>query len=338
VAIQFLRVTPLILLVIGIGLALLDLFMLYIAAKQDGVLHIPEGIGLLQDYGLFSTVFGNAILIYLARRYYEAVCSIRTSKAVNETADVEGPLLVLGSMVRMEGKYRFPMYLFIVIGAIFWAANVGVHLFGDPVAQWGHKVFDSKDHRLSFYASRLHNAYTWLLVLPLVGHVVIFASIQLRRVVNYAAQTGALRYDLLNPDQRGGFLFIERSHFVFNTLLAIVYVQITIHIGTFERMNAEHIVAYVLATLVLLFGNRIFLGDIYSMIDTLRLDALNTTKEKVYRNDTLSFEILKYCNERRVSRFSVVNLITKALAIAISAAVKFAPLLSKTFTSAGGNG
>lgn len=329
---QFLRATPLTLLWVGTGLALLDFSALFVAAQHDGVLYIPNGVGLLQDYGLFSTVAGDAILLYLARQYYEAIFSIRGSKAVLATTHIEGPLSVLTSMVRMEGKYRFLMYLFVVIGALFWMANTGFHVFGDAEARWGHKVFDSTDHVLSFLASRLHNAYTWLVVLPLFGYVVIFASIQLRRVIHYAAQKGALRYDLLNPDRKGGFVSIERSHVVFNVLIAVIYVQITMHIGTFERMNAEHVMAYGFATLLLIFGNRIFLGDIYSTIDALRTEALNATKDKVYKNDALSFEILKYCYERRINRYSVVNVVTKLAAIAVSVAVKLLPLLSKSLT------
>jgi hypothetical protein len=320
------------LLAVGCGLALLDFSVLYASAERDDVLTIPNGIGLLQDYGLLATVAGNAILFYLARYYYEAVCSIRSSKAVAVTGHIEDSLSELTSMLKMDGKFRFLIYLFFTIGLAYWISNIAFHVFASAETRWGHKVFDSTDHPASFVASRLHNAYTWLFALPFVGYAVIFASIQLRRVVNSAARKGALRYDLLNPDRRGGFLFIEKSHLLFNLLIAIMYVLITMHIGTFDRMNTEHIIAYVFATTALILGNRIFLGDIYSMIDELRIDALNTTKESVYNKDALSFEILKYCYERRFNRFSLVNALTKVAAIALSGAVKLLPLISKALT------
>jgi hypothetical protein len=180
--------------------------------------------------------------------------------------------------------------------------------------------------------SRVHNAYTWLLLLPLVGHVVVVSSFQLRSIIYTAAQKGGLGYDLLNPDHQGGFLFIEQSRTIFNCLIAIVYVQITMHIGTFERMNLEHIIAYGVSTLFLLGGNRIVFGTSSRLIDGARLEALNATKKEAYKKDALSFEILKYCYERRINRFSVTNIITKSAAILLSAAVKLLPLFAKAFT------
>jgi len=207
--------------------------------------------------------------------------------------------------------------------------NGGV--FGDQVR--GHKVFDSPDHRLTFIASRLHNFYSWLVILPLTGYLMIYSSIQLRRTLATAVQYRLLRYDLLNPDQRGGFLFVERAHVAFNLVAAIVYVQITAHIGTFDRMNSEHVISYVFATLMLIGINRIFLGEIYSTIRELRLEALNSLKDKVlYASDPFSLEILKYCYERKVNAFAVLNFAIKATALLVSVATKISPLLSKTFS------
>jgi hypothetical protein len=145
--------------------------------------------------------------------------------------------------------------------------------------------------------------------------------------VKFAIEKEALQYDLLNPDHRGGFLFIEKAHVLFNVLIAVAYVQITLHIGTFERMNVEHYLTYGLATLLLIGGNRIFLGDVYSKIDRVRTEALNKTKENVYKNDALSFEILKYCYEHRSNHFSLLNFVTKATAIAVSIGPKLLPFL-----------
>jgi hypothetical protein len=232
-------------------------------------------------------------------------------------------------MMNMEREYRVLIYLLIVIGSAYWISNVGFHVIGNPEIHWGHKVFDSPDHRLTFYASRVHNVYTWLIVLPLLGHVMIYTSIQLKKLIAIAAQQHALRYDLLNPDQKGGFLFVEKAHVAFNFVIALVYLQITVHIETFERMNAEHLIAYIFVTLLLIGINRIFLGDVYSTIKELKLDALNSVKDNVYENDKLSFEILRYCYERRINEFSIVNFAIQAGAILISGAIKLWPLISK---------
>lgn len=328
---QFLACSPLTLLGSGILLSLVDFGALYGAASRDGVLRIEHGVGLLQNFGLISSIFGNAVFLYLAKVYYEAIHSIRKSRAVTDNAPLEPSLASLDAMISMEREYRFLAYLFLVIGSAFWVSNVSFHVIGNPELRWGHKVFDSPDHRLTFYASRLHNAYSWLIVLPLLGQVMIWASIQLRRIVGTAAQGRLLRYDLLNPDQKGGFLFVERAHVAFNAVVALIYVQITMHIETFSQMHAEHVIAYVFITVAFIGINKIFLGDIYATIKDLKLDALNKVKDRVYDNDKLSFEILKYCYERRINEFSLVNFFIKASAIVLSGAIKVWPSISKSF-------
>src|SRR5882724_11426886 len=102
---QFVRRSPSAVLLIGVALSLVDLIAIYTAAVRDGVLHISQGIGLLNHYGVFATVVGNAISLYAAKKYFDGVCSIRTSRAVANTEVVEGSLRNLKAMIEMEGKY-----------------------------------------------------------------------------------------------------------------------------------------------------------------------------------------------------------------------------------------
>src|SRR5260370_9250243 len=190
---QFLLRTPMTLLVAGIVLSLFAFAALYGAAAKEGVLRIRQGVGLLQNYGLLSTVLGNSVLIYLAKKYYEAVCSIRKSKALTDGAPIETTFSALTSMMKMEREYQSLVYLLAVIGAVYWISNVGFHVIGNPEIRWGHKVFDSPDHRLTFCASRLHNFYTWLIVFPLSGHVMIYTTILLRLIIEVATRERAMR-------------------------------------------------------------------------------------------------------------------------------------------------
>lgn len=92
-------------------------------------------------------------------------------------------------------------------------------------------------------------------------------------------------------------------------------------------MNAEHVLAYTVATMFLLFGNTIFLGGVHRRIRVLRNEALNEQKERVYKSDALSLEILKFFYEHRRSRFPLLNLATKAVAVVVPAIIKAAPSL-----------
>src|SRR5216684_1259589 len=89
---QFVRRSPTQLLVFGLVVSFLDFSVLYFAAAREGVLRINGGIGLLNNYGLFSTILGNAIFFYVARKYYDSVCSMRASNAIVKTAPIEEAL------------------------------------------------------------------------------------------------------------------------------------------------------------------------------------------------------------------------------------------------------
>ena len=331
---QFLSRSPTALLGFGIAISAVDALVLYGAANREGVLRIDQGVGLLNNYGLFSTVVGNAIAFYAARKYYDSVCSIQTSKAIAKNKSLESSLSKLTDIVRLGGNYRFLFYGLVTLGALCWLSNVGTHVFGNPELRWGHKVFDSTDHPLSFLASRLHNFYTWLIVMPFVGHVIFFASLQLKTAMKVATSNGTASYDLLNPDQRGGFGFVDRTNIVFNVIVALVYIQITLHIETFSKLNTEHVIGYIVLTLFLIGINRMFLGGIYASIRALRLDALDEMKEKAYKDDKQSFEILKYCYERRISTTALVNFLINPGAIVVSGAIKLWPMIVKVFTRA----
>jgi hypothetical protein len=328
---QFLRRSPTTLLGIGIALSLVDFVAIYAAAKRDGVLHISQGIGLFNHYALFSDIFCNAVFLYAAKKYYDGVCSIRTSKAVVNPAVIDTSLDYLAAMIEMKGKYQFFMYLLIIIGTLFWVSNFTTHVIGNPVAKWG-LVFDSLDHPWSFFVGRLHIFYSWVIILPFVTYVMICSSLQLREAMAIASNEGLLTYDLLNPDQRGGFGFVDNSLLAFNLVAALVYIEITMHTGTFEKLNLEHIIDYIILTLLLIGINRMFFADMYAKIKRLRLESLNKVKDDVFKNDNLSFEVLKYCYERRINTLSIASFLIQASAIAVPGIVKLWPLIVKVLT------
>lgn len=329
---QFLQRSPFRLLGFGIAVSLVDSLMLYGAASKNGVLHIENGVGLLNNYGLISTIIGNAISFYLVRRYYDSVHEFRTSDALIKQESVQSSL-TKSRIGQVDATFGFLLGGFFVFGAVLWFRNFRVHVFGNPEVYWGHKVFDSRDHFLSFLASRFHNVYTLLVIMPFVAYVIILSSFQLREMIKVTTEKAALKYDLLNPDQRGGFSFVDRANIVFNVFAALVYIQITLHIETF-KMNAEHIVGYIILTLFLILINRIFMGGIYATINNLRRTALNTVKEKAFNDDKMSFEILKYCYERRINTMSILNFLINPGALVTSGIVKLWPFIVKAFTQA----
>ena len=328
---QFLRRSPLTLLLVGLAVSGLDFALLCAAALRESVLYMDQGIGLLNNYGLLSTVIGNAFSLFVVKKYYECVSSIRSSEAVVDTKFIKPSLATLSNMIEMHGRAGFLVGGFILAGAIFWLGNVAFHIFGNPEIKWGHKVFDSTDHPLSFVASRVHNLYTYLLIMPFVGHVMIVTTCQLKQAIKFGSDKKALKYDLLNPDQRGGFGFVDNAHIAFNAVVALIYVQFTLHLLTF-KMNPEHIIGYIILTVTLIGINWVFLGDIYAKIRTLRFESLNELKHRVF-DEKLNFDVLKYCLEQKTSIFSTATVAIKTAGIIIPLIVKTWPYSQSIYQS-----
>src|ERR1043166_2826319 len=121
------------LLAVGLAWTVFDFATLYVTAATENVLHIKNGIGLLNNFGLFSTLFGNAVSLYLAKKYYDGVCSIRISKAVvGSSTNTERELSVLGAMIKMRGRHRLLIYGFISVGTKAWLSNVSGHVLDNP--------------------------------------------------------------------------------------------------------------------------------------------------------------------------------------------------------------
>lgn len=316
---QFVRATPMRLLCVTTVISLLDFAMLYAAAGREGVLRINDGIGVLNHYGLFVTILGNAVLPYAAKKYYDSVRSIESSKAVVKSGPIDKSLASLTAMIELRGRYGFFIYMLLIVGFLVWLMNLNIYLLGNPEIRFGLKVFDSPDHPVTFSVTRVHGFYTWLIIMPLVAHVVTFSSLQLRRAMGIATREGALRYDLLNPDGRGGFGFLRKAQVGFSVITGLVYVQILLYsLDRILRTVPEAVVSFGIVTIMLVSVNLTVFPDIYKQIKKLRFESLDRLKDKVYENDRLSFEILRYCYERRINWYLIISIAVQAVAILIA--------------------
>lgn len=317
---QFLRRSSSTLLSFGIAVSIIDFMALYAVAGKENVLRIDPGIGLFKSYALYSTIVANAVLPCFAKKYYDNVRSMTTSKAIVHLKSISSSLESLRDMIQLRGRFSLLLYTLIMFGALNWLSSVAANIAGKRETRWGYRVFDSPDHPLTFSVSMIHNFYTWLIILPLVAYVVIGSSHQLRQAIATASRRGAIRYDLLNPDRRGGFDFLRKAQIAFNVISGLVYIQILLYgFAKFSLGTADALVTYIIATVLLVMANTTFFGAIYGQIKKLRFESLDRIKDNVYKNDALSFEILKYCYERRLNWYLVIGIIIQVAAIILAA-------------------
>jgi hypothetical protein len=145
----------------------------------------------------------------------------------------------------------------------------------------------------------------------------------LRRAIAIAFREGALTYDVLNPDQRGGFGFLRKAQIAFNVITGLVYIQLFLYsLDKLLRGLPGNVTSYITLTSLLIGINVIFFSNMYKQIKTLRFESLDRLKDKVYQDDKLSFDILKYCYERRVNWYLIISIIIQAVAIIIAGIAK----------------
>ncbi len=300
----------------GILIAFLEFLALFIVAKMEGVLVIQGGIGLLQQYGLYASLFGDAFLLFLAKKYVETLFEVDNSSVFSNLRILQTERESLSSMLRLETIHRNFFYLFVFIGFSTFLANICFHILGQAEEHWGKPVFDSRDHIWCFLVNKATTFYSWVFVLPFSSFIILVTSLQFHKMINRMVEDRAIKYDLFNPDRCGGGSFIGLSQVYFNLAISFVYIQITLHIAVFEKLNIEYIIYYIIITIFFIFGNTIYNNGIYNRIENLRIKSLNKYKYGIYNKDRLSLDIYKYYNEyffkgSYVEKFSLTSKATK---------------------------
>lgn len=326
---QFIKRAPETLLLFSIILAFFEFILLFIAAKNEDVLFIDGGIGLLNNYGVFASLVGDALLLYLIKKYYEEIRCFFIDLKLSSRSFIDKELESLSNIIKLKTRHKHVLFLFAFIGIAANVSNSMFHILGLSETHWHAPVFDSIDHVSCFILNRINALFSWAIILPFCLYVTIFTTIYLIRMIDYLVKNSAVEYDLLNPDRCGGFSFVGKANIYYNFAAAIVYLQITLHIITFNAVNIEHILSYSFITLWFLFGNSFFFNQVFSKIKVLRLKALNKCKDEIYNHDYLSFEIYKYYQSSFASRpytkeaMYIINFI-KAVAVALPFAIKIA--------------
>ena len=175
------------LLLIGVFAAAVFFIALYFSAVLEDVLLIKNGVGLLQNYGLFAALIGDAILFYLAKKYFESAQIIRLGIHSDSSKIDKKTEFDLLSAVQLQTRHRFIAYIFLLVGMFLLSSNIAIHILGNAEGHWRGDVFDSLRHPVSFYMNKLFLFYSWVLVIPLCAYVATLATITVRNAADTIA-------------------------------------------------------------------------------------------------------------------------------------------------------
>ena len=278
----------------SVAIALFFGITLYVVASFDCVLFIEGGVGFFQNYGLFTAIVGDAILFFLTKKFHQCVTSMAESNVGGQNLKVLNIVRDLNRSLSLLNKNRFILYAFMLFGLLFVSSNVAQHVFGQPDVHWRGDVFDSLRHPASFTMNKLFLLYSWCIVIPLCAFIFLITSVYMSRIFIALSFDENSKYDLLNPDNAGGYSAARYASAYLNIALSIVYLQISLYVLTFQGANPEHIIGYAIATLLLLFANAIVFRKVETVIAKKKDSALNDLKSKTYSGDQLHFDIYRY--------------------------------------------
>lgn len=325
---RFVESTPERILAAGVAIACIFGAAIFIAAWYENVIFIEEGIGFAENYGWFAALLGDAVLLFLAKKYFDVVQNSYQSlpfEAVRVESDQKSRIHAIAGLD--DGKNR-AFYFMAFIGFCFVVSNVSLQLLGETEKHWRGDVFDSPLHPATSVLNKLFLLYSWGVLVPFCAYISIFTSLYISHLAKIISETKDIKYDLLNPDRAGGFSEILAPRIYLNIGASILYLQITLYTIVFQGANIEHYVGYFFVTLLLIFGNFFIFWKIDQAVEMKRIEAISATKEDAYKGDALKLDIFKYYMEtfgKRTLQMRLTRIIVsvKSVAIIIPPIIKF---------------
>lgn len=314
------------LLIFGVLVATLFGFAFVWIATIENVLFIENGVGLLQNYGLFAAILGDAVLFFLTKKYFDCCRHIARHGQFGRNREVKRAAIELLAECRLRTDRRFAYLFFVLLGVLALAGNISLHAFGYVDRNWHGDVFDSLRHPYSFALNKIFSFYSWCVVFPICGYVALITTIRLSEMIAAIGKDHSIEYDLLHPDNAGGFASVQLATAYFNIGVVLAYLQIALYTVTFRSVNVHQLLAYGLTTFALLAANFMIFGRVDRAITEKKRAALAKTKDRAYQGDSLSFEIFRYYVDV-FSRKSLQRRLSLAILSLKSAAIALPPIL-----------
>lgn len=274
--------SPLHLAILGLFVAAMEAGLLFAAATYEDTLFIPEGVGLLQNYGVFSSLFGDVLIVMLARLCFAQVVLQLNGRSSGFQVRRRRLREELRAHLTLQTRLRFVLYFACLVGFLFGLYNIGVHLLGDPKAVWaGDGFFDESANPLGFAANRLNGFISWAVVLPVAAFFCAVTFYMFYRIADQGPRGGAF-YDETHPDDFGGFFPLVRAKVFYSIGLSVVFFQIAAHVVTFDA-SAHHYVVIGAASLMLLLEQIFSSGFTIDRINMMRDRRLQRLSRAVAR-------------------------------------------------------
>lgn len=315
------------LLVLGVSIAAVFGAAFMLTARYEHVLTIEDGVGLLENYGLIAALFSDAVLFFLTKKYLDCCFLVANTAPFRQNLTVREAKLSLFRECRLQTERRFAYFFFFMLGCLALTGNISLHIFDDVQNHWNGDVFDSLRHPYSFSLNKIFSFYSWCIVFPICGYIALTSTLQIYRMVGAVEKDCGIGYDLLHPDNAGGFASIRLAIAYFNIGIALIYLQIALYTVTFHGINIAQAGAYALTTIAFLIANLAIFGRIDRIIEKKKQSALNEVKARAYDGDITNFEIFRYYLDvfskrslRRRLTYAILTL--KSVAIAIPPIVK----------------
>jgi len=195
----------------------------YAGSYLDSTLYLfEEGDGFLEHYGVWAILATDPLLLiatsFAYRRFFMALenMPVREDDVCKEHFDVlTKPFL---RAVTLQNPYFWVYALLVIIGLLGWVNNLRQTI--DPIAVYGNDVFDAYYYQWGYYANKINLFYSWVVVYPLVGYLLVAMSVSIRFILVRSKEAELLQLTVVHPDGSYGLFNLG----ILNIALLVPYV------------------------------------------------------------------------------------------------------------------
>lgn len=201
-------------------------------------------------------------------------------------------------VIHASRKYQNLYFLCLTVGFFGWLLNL--KQTSAPLSTYEHDVFDSISHLPSFLAFKTVLFFSWVLIYPAVGFLVISTAYATWRILREAELEGLIAPQMEHPDECYGL----RSVGTLNISILIPYLLVIFStysiIETHDTVYASVMSSVVVISLLFIWTSYIVIQPVYSILASARRKACNDLIMKMESRQRTAGARVQFLLERLV--------------------------------------
>lgn len=266
----------------------------------EGTLFLPgHGKGLFQHYGAWAVLISDPVLLvaagWAAYRFRIAMAALPLCAKTQPEA-VEPLLKPWLGFARARGNGAMGYVILIVVGLMALLNNI--YQTRMPLEFYGHDVFDSSTHLYSFVVFKVILASSWVGVYPIVGYILISASMSTWIILKRLGRRGMLCPDVKHPDNCYGLRNFGTLNIALLAPYAVVYSVIFLLWYTHENIYGSMLVPLVVVSALLVLMSYVIIFPVYALLRNAKRVTFASLEQRSRSHDDDNDHVARFMIER----------------------------------------